>query len=96
MIAGGDPLRQLPPVLPGENIRQFRLPDQYDLQKLLPGGLQVGQYANLLQRLPCKHLRFVDNQDGAQVCHRLPVPPAHVQVAGGRGDGKRSLGQAKR
>ena len=51
VIARGDALRQLPQLPAGEHVAQFGLADQDDLQQFLGRRLQIGQQADLFQRL---------------------------------------------
>ena len=46
-----DALRELAQVVAGEQVAQFRLADQDDLQELLRLGLEVGEQPHLLEHL---------------------------------------------
>src|SRR5690606_21924536 len=78
VVAAGNALRQLPQLGPVQQLAQFGLPDQDDLQQLLRGGLQVRQQPQLLQRVRRQVLRFVDDHDDAPSL-RMPVEQALVE-----------------
>src|ERR1022692_2649846 len=61
VIASGNALRQLAKVSAVQQLAQLRLTDQYDLQKLLRRGFQVGQEPDLLEDLGGQILRFIDD-----------------------------------
>src|SRR4030095_1558993 len=51
MIAGGDSLGELSQVLAVEDADELGLADEDDLEKLLRGGLEVGEESNLLEHV---------------------------------------------
>ncbi len=51
VVATGNALGQLAHVVAVEHIPQLRLTDQYDLQQLLFGCLQIGEQAHLFQHV---------------------------------------------
>ncbi len=63
VVAGGNPLSKLTEIALGEQIVQLRLPDEHDLYELLGGGLQIGDEPHLLQHIPGKVLRLVDDEN---------------------------------
>jgi len=63
MITDSDSLAQLSQVFTGEELFQFRLADQHDLDQFLPGRFQVGDKADLFQYFGGEVLGFVDYQD---------------------------------
>ena len=64
MASGGDPLRKLAHLLPVENLQQFRLAEQHDLQQLVAVRFKVGQQAQLFKDFYGKVLCLVDDQYG--------------------------------
>jgi len=63
VVAGGDALGELPQVIPRQEVAQFFLTNQDDLQQLLFGGLEIGQQADLLQSGWRKVLCLIDDED---------------------------------
>ncbi len=51
VIATGNALGELSQVIPGEQVTEFRLADQDDLQQLLLGGLEIREQAHLLEHV---------------------------------------------
>ena len=65
VIASGHPLRDLPQFGPGEQLHQFGLPDQDDLEELGARRFEIRQEPQLLEDADAQVLRLVDDQDGA-------------------------------
>ena len=63
VIAPGNALRELPQVVAIQEIAQFRLSDQDDLQQLLGRRFEVGEEAHLFQRFRRQILRLIDDHD---------------------------------
>ena len=61
--AGRDPLGQLAHLLAIQNLQQFRLPEQHDLQQLVAIGFKVGEQAQLLQDIHGEVLCFINNEN---------------------------------
>ncbi len=60
MIAAGDALGELPQFIAIQQIAQFGLTDQDDLQQLLGVGLQIGEQPHLFEHLGREVLRLID------------------------------------
>jgi len=63
VIACGDSLGQLAQIVPFENVLQFRLADEDNLQQLFTTGLQVGQQPDLLENFNAEVLGLINDQD---------------------------------
>ncbi len=66
VIARGDALGELAQLGLRHDAAQLRLAQQDDLQQFLGGGFQIGEQADLLQRLVGEVLRLVHDQHHAQ------------------------------
>ena len=64
MIAGGHPLVDLAELRLAEQPDQLGLPDEDDLEELLPARLQVGEEAHLLQHVGGEVLGLVEDHHG--------------------------------
>ncbi len=73
VAARGDALRELPQVVAVQQLTQFRLADQDDLQQFLRIGLEIGEQPHLLEYFGGEILRLVDNQ------HRAPALGVNAQ-----------------
>ena len=73
VIAGGDPLGDLPQFSGSKLITQFRLSYQKDLQQFVSMGFQIGQQADLLQYIRAEILSLVNQK------HRPPDPRMRFQ-----------------
>ncbi len=62
VVAPGYALRQLPQVLSGQQVAQFGLANQDDLQQLLFCRLQVGQQSHLFEHVARQVLCLVDDE----------------------------------
>ena len=63
VVTRGHPLRQLPQLVPRQEVAQLGLAHQHDLDELLGVRLQVGDEPDLLEHLRREVLGFVDQQD---------------------------------
>ncbi len=79
VVAAGDALRELAQLGAREQLAQFRLADEDDLQQLLRRRLQVRQQPHVLEHLRRQVLRFVDDQDDAPALgvrrEQAPIQP---------------------
>ena len=78
VVSAGDPLGQLAQLGPVQQLPKFRLTDQYDLQQLLGGRLQIGQEADLLQYIDGEILCLIDQHDDAPTL-RVGAEQASIQ-----------------
>ena len=63
MIAGDDPLRELPKAMVLDHVAQLGLADEDELQKLVLVRVHVGEHPQFFERLEGQVLRFVYDQD---------------------------------
>jgi len=64
MVTGGDPLGELAEVAAGEQVAEFRLPYEDDLQQLLFVGLEIREQPQLLQDVDTEVLGLFDDENG--------------------------------
>jgi hypothetical protein len=65
VIAAGDALRQLAQLIAVQQLAQFRLADEDDLQQLLGVGFEVGEQAHLLEHVRREVLGLIHHQHHA-------------------------------
>src|SRR6202022_3617865 len=63
VIASRDALSQLAQLVAIQQVAQFRLADQDDLQKLLRRSFEIGQQPNLFQSFGRQILRLIDDDE---------------------------------
>ena len=71
VLAGGDALVKLAQFVRFKFLGEFRLANEYDLQKLLRLGFKVGQQADLFEYCRFQILRFINDDDAVLPLGRL-------------------------